>query len=139
MNSASNSNLVFVYGTLLGGEGNHHILSHHNAKFVGTALCDGLGMCVTHGAFPYCTTAPDTAWSPIGVVGEVYEVSRDCFESLDRLEGVPHHYTRVLRNIQVGDTTRLVWVYVITHVPTGARHIGKSWRAWKHNSQFASV
>lgn len=141
MNTASDSNLVFVYGTLLLGEGNHHILAQHGSKFVGTAICEGVSMCVTHGAFPYCTTAKDAAWSTNQADGEVYEVSPECFRSLDMLEGVPHHYTRVLRNILVGDTTRLVWVYVVTHIPLGARPIGNSWRAWKlkGNERFASV
>lgn len=78
---------VFVYGTLLRGEVNHHLLT--GAGFLGphrTAPCFTLYLL---GAYPGAVPAGGTA-----ITGEVYRVDRAGLARLDRLEEYPRLYDR---------------------------------------------
>jgi len=94
---------VFAYGTLLSGEPNHSILEVLLGKtqFVGTAITKPEFRMFTQGWFPYVTWerkvsshAAVAHKNGYPIHGEVYSVDAATLASLDRLEGVPHHYVR---------------------------------------------
>jgi gamma-glutamylcyclotransferase (GGCT)/AIG2-like uncharacterized protein YtfP len=78
---------VFVYGTLLSGEGNHRLL--RKARFVGKGHTQPAFELYDIGAYPAMVAEGKTA-----VVGEVYEVDATTLTALDRLEGAPSFYYR---------------------------------------------
>lgn len=84
--------LVFVYGTLKSGYGNHRCLSEFGATFVCDARSLRPDYVLTRGAFPYCL--PVEPGDGTRIIGEVYAVSAPCLARLDMLEGYPNHYTR---------------------------------------------
>ena len=114
------SRLVFVYGTLKRGHGNHCVLGA--SKFVCDAVTTAKYILVDCG-FPYLIVPeelpeaykkPETA----RVGGEVYEVTDEAvMASLDRLEGVSYGHYRHLNtevwdeNDTTEDPTKLVVAY----------------------------
>jgi gamma-glutamylcyclotransferase (GGCT)/AIG2-like uncharacterized protein YtfP len=78
---------VFVYGTLLGGERNHRLLS--GARFVGEASTTPRFELRDLGSFPALVRGGGRA-----VKGEVYEVRPPTLKALDHLEGHPSFYRR---------------------------------------------
>ncbi len=78
---------VFVYGTLLAGEGNHRLLA--SAKFVCDARTEPAFELRDLGAFPGLVRGGEHA-----VAGEVYEADAETLARLDRLEGHPRFYRR---------------------------------------------
>ncbi|NTW50920.1 MAG: gamma-glutamylcyclotransferase [Chlorobiales bacterium] len=97
--------LVFVYGTLMKGYGNHRLME--NATFLGYAeTLEKYRM--TYTSYPMLTEEP-----LVQIKGELYEVSEeDLLGPLDELEGVPHLYER--KEIQVKTTENILtaWVYI---------------------------
>ncbi|RJS13940.1 gamma-glutamylcyclotransferase, partial [Corallococcus sp. H22C18031201] len=79
---------VFVYGTLLSGQPNHHIL--RGAQLVGVARTRAAFGLFDYGPFPALASGGRHT-----VVGEVYEVDALTLAELDTLEGHPHFYKRV--------------------------------------------
>lgn len=95
---------VFVYGTLKRGFGNgERLLS--NARFIGVDSLQNFLMYSLGGAFPAIVPTDDPARI---VHGEVFEVTPDEFQSLDRLEGYPSFYDRMRTVTRKGEN---VWVY----------------------------
>jgi len=92
--------LVFVYGTLKRGHGNHHWLL--GAPFQGAAMLAGV---VLHDLGPFPMAVPGDGL----VRGEVYEVDGAGLARLDQLEGYPRLYER--RQMTLADG-RMVWVYL---------------------------
>jgi gamma-glutamylaminecyclotransferase len=79
---------VFVYGTLKRGFHNHYLLADTEFIGKGVTLTKFHVRCC---GFPVVFTAPAIAF----VQGEVYNVTnKHTLAALDRLEGVPHMYTR---------------------------------------------
>ena len=95
--------LVFVYGTLKRGERSHGLLG--DAPFEGTAVLPGLEL-YNLGPFPMAIGNPQ-AQRPIN--GELYRVTAQQLEALDRFEGAPRLYRRELRCLADG---REAWVYL---------------------------
>lgn len=89
---------VFVYGTLLGGERNHHLLA--SARLVRRAKTPQAYELRDLGRFPALVRRGQYA-----VAGEVYEVDATTLAALDRLEGHPGMYRRV--RISLADGTRV--------------------------------
>jgi len=79
--------LVFVYGTLKKGHGNHRLLT--NAKFIKTAETMPKYTMFDTGGFPAVIPVGNTS-----IKGEIYEVTQDEARSLDSLEGYPSMYDR---------------------------------------------
>lgn len=72
------TNLVFVYGSLMKGEFNHHLLK--DAEFVGEGSIYGKMYSLIY--------YPAVVHSKVKqVYGEVYRVSEDTLKNLDELEG----------------------------------------------------
>lgn len=99
------SNKVFVYGTLKSGYGNHGWLK--GASLVSRAKLFGYSLKHGH-AFP-AMYKDGTAPEERSVFGEIYQIDADILGDLDRLEGVPNHYQRILVNC--GKEGKL-WTYV---------------------------
>ncbi|SDF37355.1 gamma-glutamylcyclotransferase family protein [Myxococcus virescens] len=78
---------VFVYGTLLSGEPNHHLL--RGARLVGPARTRPCFTLYDYGPFPALASKGQHT-----VAGEVYEVDAPMLAALDRLEGHPRFYQR---------------------------------------------
>ncbi|EGV18236.1 gamma-glutamylcyclotransferase family protein [Thiocapsa marina] len=92
---------VFVYGTLLRGEVNHHLLAP--AEYLGahrTAACFSLYLLR---AYPGAVRGGGTA-----IHGEVYGVDRAGLRRLDRLEDYPTLYDRQLLATPYGRA----WIYL---------------------------
>jgi gamma-glutamylaminecyclotransferase len=92
---------VFVYGTLLRGEVNHHLLAQ--AEFLGshrTAACFSLYLLR---AYPGAVRGGTRA-----IPGEVYGVDRAGLRRLDRLEDYPTLYDRQLLATPYGRA----WIYL---------------------------
>ena len=115
------TDLVFVYGTLKAGKPNHHLLAGARLWMIGKTAKRFRMYC--NGYFPMITL--DREGYPIR--GEVYQVTPQILERLDRLEGVPHHYYRDSVTVVNANWNRCVaYVYVHaglitdqTEVPSG--------------------
>lgn len=111
---------VFVYGTLLRGEVNHHLLA--GAQFLGphrTLPCFALYLL---GAYPGAVRGGHCA-----LVGEIYGVDRAGLRRLDRLEDYPRLYDRRLLPSPYGQA----WIYLYRGALRDRPVIpGGDWRAF---------
>jgi len=109
---------VFVYGTLLAGEVNHHLLD--GAELLGphrTAPCYSM---FSLGAYPGVARGGSTA-----IAGEVYRVGNKGLDCLDRLEDYPRLYDRTLIPCPYGRA----WIYLFRGRVNGRRRIQSGdWR-----------
>jgi len=92
---------VFVYGTLLRGEVNHHRLA--GAELLGACRTEPCFTLFNLGAYPGLGRGGRTA-----VAGEVYQVDGAGLRQLDRLEDYPRLYDRQLIPTAFGRA----WVYL---------------------------
>ena len=112
---------VFVYGTLLTGEGNAHWARgarRHPAWTRGTIDDTGFG-------FPAFVREGETR-----IVGELLAVDDEGFRSMDRLEGYPRLYRREEIEVypECGGRVR-AWVYIMNSLPPDAKVIASgNWR-----------
>lgn len=79
--------LLFVYGSLLRGEDNHHVM--RGARLVGAARTAARYTLVDLGPYPAMVGGGATA-----VAGELYDVPDDLLAALDAFEGHPDEYVR---------------------------------------------
>jgi gamma-glutamylcyclotransferase (GGCT)/AIG2-like uncharacterized protein YtfP len=115
------STRVFVYGTLLRGEGNHRLLAR--ARLLREARTEATFELRDLGAFPGLVRGGAHA-----VAGEVYEVDADTLAALDRLEGHPRFYRRTL--IALADGERVEAYLLAPEQVDGCPVIASgSWRA----------
>lgn len=89
---------VFVYGSLKRGHWNYSLLRDYHAEFKGETVTEQRyhmlsGRIQLSGRFPVVMD-DDPAPSARPVTGEIYHVSDECLEQLDRLERVPESYER---------------------------------------------
>lgn len=111
---------VFVYGTLLRGEVNHHRLT--GAEFLGGCRTEPCFTLFNLGAYPGLARGGRTA-----ITGEVYRVDGAGLRHLDRLEDYPRLYDRQLIATPFGRA----WVYLYRG-DLGGRPVirGGDWRAF---------
>lgn len=116
---------VFVYGSLLSGFGNHHVIA--SGGLVGPArTTNNSWRMLDLGSFPALVHDADGD----GVVGELYLVDDDTLAALDRLEGHPNFYRREQTGVLVGSTGYIAWVYVLVSARPGSHVVpGNDWRA----------
>ena len=113
---------MFVYGTLLSGQGNNRFLTGSN--LLGESSVKGFNM-VSLGAFPACIPSDGD-----GVVfGEVWEVDKDTLSNIDRLEGHPHFYHREVVQTDFGDA----YMYIQDGRDKGDPIPGGSWLAYRRD------
>ena len=118
---------IFVYGTLLAGEGNHELL--RAARLVGPARTDAAWTMVSLGPFPALVAGGETS-----ILGEVYEVDEPTLAALDRLEDHPAYYRRTpLRLDDHGD----VEAYLLTAAQVAGCPVIVSgcWRTHRRQSE----
>lgn len=97
--------LLFVYGSLMKGFGNHGQLA--GVRFVRRAMVRGFEL-YDLGAFPAMVERGDGH-----VHGELYDVDIATLDRLDRFEGCPSLYQRRLVTTTEGETNPWpVWTYV---------------------------
>ncbi len=87
MSHPNNLTKVFVYGTLLRGQPNHHLLDDRD--LISEAATNPNFTLITLGAFPAMIQGGSTS-----VQGELYQVDPATLVALDRLEGHPSFYRR---------------------------------------------
>lgn len=107
--------LVFVYGSLKNGFGNHdHFLKF--SKMLGEGVTvDRCWFMLDLGCYPGVVRMPDTVGDGFRIYGEVYEVDSHTLRKLDGLEGNGSFYTREKVPILVeGGETVEAWMYVLT-------------------------
>ena len=124
--------LVFVYGTLMSGHGNHRILG--GARYVSDAsTTDSTWTMVDLHAFPGVLSGGSDS-----IQGEVYEVNTATVCRMDRLEGHPRFYRRRLVKVTLwdGDGPQHVdaWMYVLPRDRYGSERVvpGGDWRGREH-------
>jgi gamma-glutamylaminecyclotransferase len=99
--------LVFTYGTLMQGEGNHRVMVWAGGRYVGEARTAAAFTLLHLGGFPGVVAEGDQA-----VTGEVYEVAD--LRPLDRLEGHPNFYRREQVEVTTASgQTVTAWVYLL--------------------------
>ena len=112
---------VFVYGTLLRGEGNHQYL--RTARLVGEARTSPAFRLHDLGAFPGLVAGGEHV-----VAGEVYEVDDATLAALDQLEDHPEFYRRT--GVVLDDGTAAVTYLLAPDQVEGHPVIASgSWRA----------
>jgi len=112
-------NQVFVYGTLLAGEVNHHLLAE--ATLLGGHRTEPCFTMFSLDAYPGVARGGGTA-----IVGDVYQVDTTAIHQLDRLEGYPRLYERVLIPSPFGHA----WIYLYRGDINGRPVIGSGdWRS----------
>jgi gamma-glutamylcyclotransferase (GGCT)/AIG2-like uncharacterized protein YtfP len=94
---------VFVYGSLRKGLANHALLA--DSRQLGQFRFELSFKMYSLGGFP--ALVQDESSRPI--TGEVYEIDQPTFLRLDRLEGYPHFYDRLLIDTPAGEA----WVYFL--------------------------
>ncbi len=98
-------NLIFVYGSLRQGHGNHHLLEGAYCYGTGTTV-DKYAMYVVSG-YPYVTSS-ETRYP---IVGELYAIDDERLETLDRMEGHPRYYVRRETAVVVENKGYMAWMY----------------------------
>lgn len=88
---------VFVYGTLLSGEGNHRQL--RGARVLAVRRTEPRYTLVSLGPYPAMIAGGSTS-----VMGEVYDLDDDLVRALDHFEGVPSLYRRERIRLLGGET-----------------------------------
>ena len=117
---------LIVYGTLMSGERNHRFCRNAvnitHCTITGTLYDTGYG-------FP--------AFVPEGenmVAAELIEIPFEDWEAVDRLEGYPRLYDRLMFPAKLADGTDTTgWVYVMHNLPEMAQVIESgSWKEYRH-------
>jgi len=109
---------VFVYGTLMRREANHHYL--RGAIYLGRAQTAPCYRLFSLGSYPVlCLHGRQR------ICGEVYRVSTAILRQLDRLEEYPHYY----RPNKIPTDFGPAWLYFQAQPPAGAVAIASgNWR-----------
>jgi len=105
--------MVFVYGSLKRGFGNHYFL--RDAKYCGNTETVDATFCMhSMGPFPAVTESNDNGYH---ITGELYEVDADTMNALDKLEGNGVFYTRKLVRVYTLEGTVEAWMYLLAEKP----------------------
>jgi len=97
-------NLVFVYGTLRSGFGNHSLIS--SSKFLGKGITKKEYALYQMG-IPFLVEDE----SHKQIVGELYSVSSHVLQNLDMLEGHPSWYQRKKSTVVINGKNFRAWIY----------------------------
>ncbi len=102
--------LVFVYGTLMQGHGNHGwlLLGNPDARFVDRGVAENLGLYNVTQGFPGVIREQGASTK-----GEVYEVGNATLRRMDNLESEGHMYLRerVVVHMENGEAVES-WTYI---------------------------
>ena len=95
--------LIFVYGSLLSGMGNHGLLDNDDSVLVDTFKTAPEYTLLDLGWYPGVVGVGDTP-----IIGELYRVSEEVWLDIEHLEGYPEFYDRVVLNTHEGDAIMYV-------------------------------
>ena len=119
--------LIFTYGSLMRGLGNHSVMLGAGGRFIKEAQIKGI-------LRAYCSFYPG-AYAPEGgakdtlIMGEIYEVDERGLKALDALESEGIFYHRKVVTTEEGDG---VSVYLLeSHKHRGPLIMSGDWRAHK--------
>ncbi len=98
--------MIFAYGTLRQSHRNHQLLENARYYGAGTTL-NNYSMYIT-GGYPYVV---DTE-ARYPIIGELYAVDDETLETLDKMEGHPHYFTRREVPVLVDEKEYAAWMYV---------------------------
>jgi len=116
--------MVFVYGTLMKGYGNHrNYLSH--SEFLGAGEITGYALYAVS-SFPGIVPQGGAK-----VKGEVYNVDQDTLKRLDCLEGEGSLYLRKQVEILMNGQRVQAWTYIWNHETRGTVKINYDTQPWK--------
>lgn len=115
--------LIAVYGTLRTGQGNDRIWKGR-AVSRGLDHVDGYTLWTT-GAFPYAVPGPPDMRITVELIEPERHHRARVMADMDRLEGYPSHYTRIVVIATEGDAA---WMYVPPpdRIRGMAEHFGRS-------------
>jgi gamma-glutamylcyclotransferase (GGCT)/AIG2-like uncharacterized protein YtfP len=85
----SEKKLLFVYGSLRQGLGNHSFLRDENVSYLGNFITEPEWTMISLGGFPALLEGGNTA-----ITGELYSVPEPVYRAIERLEGYPTFYNR---------------------------------------------
>jgi gamma-glutamylcyclotransferase (GGCT)/AIG2-like uncharacterized protein YtfP len=100
--NASNC-LIFVYGSLLLGMGNHGLLDNQDSELVDTFETPPEFTLLDLGWYPGVVMVGDTS-----VKGELYRVSQAVWRDVEQLEGYPQFYDRTVLDTPHGPAVMYV-------------------------------
>ena len=118
INEYSITRKVFVYGTLMNGEGNHHFLE--NSTCLGKAAIEGYDMYNVGGFYPAIIPGNSR------IIGELYEVPENDMPSIDMLEGEGSLY---IRKCEITTGNELAYIYEYAQDTEGLEKID-SWKEY---------
>ena len=101
---------IFVYGSLKKGCYNDRLMK--SSKFIDNGTIENM-ILYSLGAFPAILPAGKNE-KAFAIKGEIYEVSSETLNILDKLEGNGYFYTRKLHTINTSNGTLEAWVYILT-------------------------
>jgi gamma-glutamylcyclotransferase (GGCT)/AIG2-like uncharacterized protein YtfP len=109
---------LFVYGSLMQGESNHHLLEQ--SQYLGE---DAIAQADLFNLGPYPMLVPGRGT----VYGECYSIPLRIIPRLDQLEDHPHYYQRRWMQFKSGKT-RLVYQGFVSHIQGCSQILSGSWR-----------
>jgi gamma-glutamylcyclotransferase (GGCT)/AIG2-like uncharacterized protein YtfP len=112
--------ILFIYGTLKTGRRRHFYLTRDGSKYLGEVRT-APRYCLYQLLMTDYPCMVETAQDGIAVEGELWEVSLQCLEALDAVEGTPTLFQR--REITLEDG-RNAEAYLMKEKPWLARKIG---------------
>ena len=118
INEYSSTRKVFVYGTLMNGEDNHHFLE--NRTCLGKAAIEGYDMYNVGGWYPAIIPGNSR------IIGELYEVHENDMASIDMLEGEGSLY---IRKCEITTGNEMAYIYEYARETEGLDKID-SWKEY---------
>jgi gamma-glutamylcyclotransferase (GGCT)/AIG2-like uncharacterized protein YtfP len=117
---------LIVYGTLMSGERNHHFC--RNAVNITPCTITGTLYDTGYGFPAFVPEGENT------VAAELIEIPFEDWEAVDRLEGYPRLYDRLMFPAKLADCTDTTgWVYVMHNLPEMAQVIESgNWKEYRH-------
>lgn len=122
INRYFNTREVFVYGTLMNGESNHHFLE--NSSCLGTSTVEGYDM-YNVGWYPAIVAGDGM------IIGELYEVPQEDMSRIDMLEGEGSLY---IRKCEMTSSESLAYIYEFLEDTEGLERIS----SWKDHVWYVS-
>ena len=117
---------LIVYGTLMSGERNHRFC--RNAVRITPCFITGTLYDTGYGFPAFVPEGENT------VAAELIEIPFEDWEAVDRLEGYPRLYDRLMFSAKFTDGTDTTgWVYVMHNLPEMAQIIESgNWKEYRH-------
>lgn len=115
---------VFVYGTLMRGHGNNHLLKETNGYSYNLARLNGYALYEV-ASFPGIVAEEGEA-----VKGELYHIDDQILKALDQLEGEGSLYIRKKVMVETDNGDREVYTYVWNNSVLGKRKLCFSEQPW---------